>query len=94
MIGTFSLTVNQPPTATRLITFGHEIVNNVENTLFFLYMTFTLSQMSWDDLNVFLIDEFDAVVFVLAKHVCICVYSFLYHLSWHFHWTVKYEQNT
>lgn len=68
---TFLLWTNTNPTDTSPTTFGHEIVNNVENTL----------EMFWDFLSGFWNHEFDAFAFfffVLTEHVRICVFSFFY----------------
>lgn len=70
----FSFTVNQTnPTETPLTTFGHEIVNIVENTL----VTNVLRFLKWllkSSIWCFCLFFF----FVLTKHVRICVFLFLY----------------
>lgn len=43
-------------------------------TLFFGYDIHFITRL--ETISDFLIDEFDAVVFVLAKHVCFSVFSF------------------
>lgn len=61
---------------------------------FFLYDIYFLSQMFWHCLNDFLIHECDDVWFCTHQaclHLCLLLFISAKHLSWIFHWTVKYK---